>query len=91
MRRPATLALRFVVLAAIVTTLAMVFAPSPASNSPYLSALSVSGLGTPVLAASCHTHCNFSTNTCVMAHCGMPNCGQKCAFSGGTCIDKPCG
>ncbi len=87
MRRPARIALRFIALTTLVIALAMVFAPSPASKSPYLSALSNVGLGTPALAGSCGTRCDSTTNTCAEA----PGQHAKCVFVGSTCITKsPC-
>jgi hypothetical protein len=90
MRRSATIALRFVVLATLVIGLAALFAPAPRTNSPYLSALSDVGLGTPAMAKLCHSKCNPLTNTCVDAHCGLKDCDVLCVFSGSTCSTQTC-
>ncbi len=86
MRRLATLALRVVVLATVVIALAVVFAPSPTSDSPYLSALSLAGLGDPALAARC------PNRECVPGKCSEPGIlkGYYCSFVTGFCATTPC-
>ncbi len=84
MRRPMRIALRFIALAAFVIALAMVFAPSPAVNSPYLSALSTVGLGDSALAGPCLREICSTTLpfTCVsgrpLSHCVVSNGGSSC-------------
>jgi hypothetical protein len=58
MSKPFVMALRFLVLLAFLLALSVVFAPDPATNSPYVSALLDLTVG-PTLAATCdHTKCN---------------------------------
>jgi hypothetical protein len=86
MPRLARLALRAVVLATLVIALVMVLAPSPGSDSPYLSALSLAALGDPALAAKC------PNRECVPGKCSEPGIlkGYFCSFATGFCATTPC-
>ena len=87
MGRPATIAARILVLAALVVAPAVLFAPAPASNSPYLSALSDLALGTSAFAKKCpQTRCTtVQPYRCVSNAPNLTQCGYKgtvCAHTG---------
>ncbi len=79
MRRPATIALRLVAFAALVTGLTIVLAPLPATNSPYLSALTNLSGGTALAATHCSDKaCGSFSGPCVSAP------SYLCVGGGGT-------
>jgi hypothetical protein len=82
MRHPASIALRFGLIAALVIGLAAVLAPSPTQNNPYLSALSVAGLGSVSMASpTCADKaCDFTTIKC------FHNVGTNCGIKGDGCV-----
>ena len=85
MTGPLRMAVRFVAIATTVAAIAMIFVPSPRTNSPYLSALSNVAVS-PVYAAGCPDKgCNQGIN-CVSAP------GLKCIrFNGKGCTATLCG
>jgi len=82
MRRPVTIALRFVLIVATVTALAVVLAPAPTSKSPYLSALSDVGLGTAALAKPC---ANTACTTTLPPRC-VAGTNTHCVYKGTRCV-----
>jgi len=79
------MAVRFVAIATTIAAIAMIFVPSPRTNSPYLSALSDLAVS-PAYAAGCPDKaCDHGTQ-CVSG------VGFKCIrFNGKGCTATPCG
>jgi len=85
MCRPVKMAVRFLVLSAVVVAAALTFAPASPSHSPYLSALSDLA-APPVLAGKGHcpnTACEFVAP----AHACLEGSGTKCLPG---CITQSC-
>jgi len=89
MRRPLSMAVRFFTIAAIVTAMALAFAPPSGSGSPYLSALSDLA-GSSVLAAkkgSCNSMCEFVAPAFT---CLSESPGSKCVRTTTGCTTQAC-
>ncbi len=87
MRNPIRYALRFVAIVAVVASFALVSAPPPRSDTPYLSALSALTFGSEVAAASCsHIHCAKGTS------CSQPDPHHKtnCQLTSTGCTTVSC-
>jgi len=78
------MAVRFVAIATTITAIAMIFVPSPRTNSPYLSALSDLAVS-PAYAVGCPDKACDHGIQCV------PGVGFKCIrFNGKGCTATPC-
>ncbi len=89
MRRPLSMAVRFLTLAAVVTALAVTFAlPSRTTGSPYLSALSDLA-ASPALAAkkNCRGMCEFVAPAFT---CLSDSVGTRCVRTTSGCTTQAC-
>ena len=88
MRRPLSMAVRFFTIAAVVTAMALAFAPPSRTASPYLSALSDLA-ASPVLAAkkNCNSMCEFVAPAFT---CLSESPGTRCVRTTTGCTSQNC-
>jgi len=86
MRRMLKIALRCLVVIAVLTMVPLALIPSSPGGSPYMSSLSITSIGVVLADPNCHNKGCDGTGGCA------PNQGHNCNNPGGTqhCITETC-